>query len=216
MFATMASVKNFDEFVDHAMSAHRVIVGPTASRSSSSVSSCSLCAVCRYSDFKFMVAAGVLAWLYVMFLMIVYIFRARIEQWCTFLPPIELVLDGVFVVFCLAAGASSADRCNHRISGLDGTPYEGETICKNSFIKTSDKVRHEAQHARWDPSAARTSVCFPACLQSLTARPLLLFLICSLQNNLNASIVFAFFSMVAFMVSFFFSWRDNANEESKR
>ena len=127
-----------------------------------------------YSDFKFMVAAGVLGWLYVMTLMVVYVFRARIEQSCTYLPPIELVLDGVLVVFCLAAGASCADRCNHRLHELDGTAWDGETVCNNAFISKTTK------------------------------------------NDVNASIVFAFFSMIAFMVSFYYSWRDNAKEEAKR
>lgn len=121
-----------------------------------------------------MVAAGVLCWIYVFVLTAVYIFRARIEHWCTFLPVIEIMLDGVAVIFCLAAGAAVADRCGRKVAAFDGTAYEGQTWCKNDGLSTSTK------------------------------------------NNFNASIVFAFFSMAAFAVSFFFSWRDNAREEAKK
>jgi hypothetical protein len=37
-----------------------------------------------------------------------------------------------------------------------------------------------------------------------------------IANNTKASIVFAFFTMLMMIVSTFFSWRDNANEESKK
>lgn len=66
----------------------------------------------NFSQFKYLVATGVLVFVYTFVLIFVYIFRRTIEQRCLYLPPIELALDGIFCVLLLAAGAAAAQKMN--------------------------------------------------------------------------------------------------------
>lgn len=62
----------------------------------------------EYANFKFLVAVGVLSFLYTLVLVVTYICRPTVDKICTYQPVIELVLDFILVVLCLAAGAAAA------------------------------------------------------------------------------------------------------------
>lgn len=117
------------------------------------------------SEFKYMVACGVIVWLYVTIMMILYICRKTVDRYCLYMPIIELVFDGIFCVMLLAAGAASASECN-------ADQGFGSTICKDAPTKVKD--------------------------------------------NIKASIVFAFFTLIAFIASTFFSYKENVEEERKK
>lgn len=89
----------------------------------------------------------------------------QVDRYCLYMPVIELAFDGIFCVMLLAAGASSASKCNEDLGG-------GITICKDATSKAKD--------------------------------------------NLKASIVFAFFTLIAMIASTFFSYKENAEEERKK
>lgn len=123
-----------------------------------------------FSDFKFLVAVGVLAFLYTMVVMITYICRPSVDKCCTYQPPIELALDGILCVLLLAAGAAAATAENKK-------RYDYPDGSTKSYLDLVDG---------------------------------------SHKSNLQASIVFTFFNLVLFIVSAFFSYRENAAEERKR
>lgn len=74
----------------------------------------------EYSQFKYLVAIGVIVFLYTLTLVVVYIFRSAIERKCLYLPVIELAMDGIFVVLLLAAGAAAASRLSETLDGTEG------------------------------------------------------------------------------------------------
>lgn len=64
------------------------------------------------SQFSFVVAANVIAWVYVLFLCVCYIFRDKVDDVCFWLPIAELVLDGLMTLLLLIAGAVGIDYGN--------------------------------------------------------------------------------------------------------
>jgi hypothetical protein len=75
------------------------------------------------SSFKFLVAVGVMIFIYTIVLIVTYIFEPKVTALCVYQPVIELGLDGIFCVLLLAAGAAAAAKCNEKNSDT------GYSIC---------------------------------------------------------------------------------------
>jgi len=63
------------------------------------------------SQFQFLVASGVLTWLYSLSLIAMYFFRTRVDAMCGFLSIYELCGDGIFFLFNFFGGITSASKC---------------------------------------------------------------------------------------------------------
>lgn len=71
-------------------------------------------------------------------IIVVYIFRRKIEQSCLYLPIIELALDGILCVLLFASSVDSAVKCNESIDlGAAGSTSICSAADKASNIKAS-------------------------------------------------------------------------------
>ena len=61
--------------------------------------------------FKFVIAANVLAWVYSLVLIFLYLFRKKVDTVCIELPVVEFVLDAILMVLTLIAGITAAAQC---------------------------------------------------------------------------------------------------------
>jgi hypothetical protein len=63
------------------------------------------------SQFEYLIAAGVLTWIYVTACLVYYCARNQIDRKCLSAPIIELVGDGVMLILLFAAGCAAASKC---------------------------------------------------------------------------------------------------------
>jgi hypothetical protein len=79
------------------------------------------------SEFQFVVAANVLAFIFAFILLLVYIFQDKVDLMCLYTPIIELVGDGILTLLLFIAGIASAVKCSKSVAT---GPNSDTTICK--------------------------------------------------------------------------------------
>lgn len=91
-----------------------------------------------FSQFSYLVAANVIAFVWAFFIVLVYIFQDKVDNACLYTPIVELVTDGIVTLLVFAAGCAAATKCNDKI---DLGPFGGSTtICKESGHVTASVV----------------------------------------------------------------------------
>jgi len=90
-----------------------------------------------FSAFQFIVAAGVIAWVYTMAMMAIYIWKGRVEGGFPYMHFLEFFMDLTLTLFMFCGGIAAAARCNSHV----GDVYQVGGIRIDGTFKICDSAR---------------------------------------------------------------------------